>query len=679
MNKLILLASCALGWLTAAPAVAQYYVIPNTNAGRNPGRLNTENELRFDQGLPGWSMLLTGDANTQASPVWSAVQTLPFNFQMNGQARTAYKVSSSGVLTFSTGVTAVPPTLNTTLPSADIPDNSVCMWGTLLTANNDYIISKTFGTAPNRQHWVMFNSVSLPNGGSSFPLTNGFMYASIVLEETTNKIYLVWQYTGTSSQTLTAGIQLNGTTQVQLPGAPYFTVSGLGDITPADNTYYEFGPGTQVARDASLEFLRLPNTALRQSNVQIRGNFRNLGSQTINSVTVNYKVGAGAVVSAPLSSLNVPLLDSTSFTHPTPWQPTAGGVIPVKVWLSNPNGQADQNASNDTIRALVVVPDSTMRRKVVEEVFTSSTCPPCRPGNINARNVNTQPGNRNKAVEIKYQQDFPAPGNDPYATTESIARRGYYGVNSIPRMELDGQWDQNAASFSTPVLNQFQSRPALVRVRGSYSLTAGSRVGITATVRPLLAIPAGRMVAHTVITERYTTNNARTNGETEFYDVMKKMLPNSNGTVLPALASGQDFPLTLNFNTTTLPAAQAVEHFDSLRVVVFVQDLVTKEIYQGEYLTLPRSLATRTGQMANFSLAPNPANGRTVLYTTLDRTEQTRVDVLDGLGRVVLTKQLSLALGAQQIELDLNRQAAGLYTVRLTTGQSVSTAKLTLE
>ena len=43
---------------------------------------------------------------------------------------------------------------------------------------------------------------------------------------------------------------------------------------------------------------------------------------------------------------------------------------------------------------------------------------------------------------------------------------------------------------------------------------------------------------------------------------MKKMLPNQNGTPLPALASGQAFSLNQTFDVSTLPSHQAVEHFD---------------------------------------------------------------------------------------------------------------------
>ena len=681
MKKPLLAIVSLLSALVAQPAVAQYYIVPNLTASQNPSAVNTDLEYVYGS-VAGWNMLVTGDASTQVTPVWSGVQTLPFAFQMNGQSFTSYKVSSSGVLTFSTAATAVPPTLNEALPSAQVPDNSICYWGTLLTANNDYVLSKTFGTAPHRQHWVQFNSVMLPfpTGTSTSPIPSSLLYGSIVLEEGTNKVFLVWQRSAASPQSLTAGIQLNATTAVQLPASPAVSIPNLADATAFDNQYYEFGLGTQPTLDVAASLLNLPNTAVRQSSVPVLGEFRNQGTNTITSVTVNYRVANGPVVSALLSGLNLTTLNTSLFTHPTPWQPTTGGVIPVKLWFSQPNGSPDQNPSNDTVRATVVVADSIMQRTVVEEDFTSSTCVPCRSGNANTRALNTQPAQRNKFVEIKYQQNFPAPGNDPYYTAESGSRFAFYSGSYIPYMLLDGGWNENSQSYTIGILDQYRAKPAMARVGGSYTLR-NNVVTATATFKPLFAAPAGRLVAHMAIIERETVLNIRTNGETRFFDVMKKMLPNQNGTTLPALTSGQTFTLAQSFDVSTLPSTQAVEHFDSLRVVVFVQDLVTKQVYQGGYLKLSAVLATRNQQSGPaFSLYPNPATGRTTLFVSLARPETVRVEVLDMLGRNVLNLvPQALTAGAQELALNMAHQAAGLYTVRLTTSHGVSTSKLTLE
>ncbi|MBO2009216.1 T9SS type A sorting domain-containing protein [Hymenobacter negativus] len=674
MKKLLLLTGLSLGVLAAQPAVAQYYLVPNLNANQNPSGLNNDDEYPVGGGLgTGWTTLLTGTAASFTAPIWSSVATIPFTFQFNGQAVTDYKIATSGVLTFTTAVTAVPSATNATLPNAQIPDKSVCVWGMAANAG-DYIITKTFGTAPRRQHWIQFNSYSKPAN------TTIFTYWSIVLEEGTNNIYVVDQRSNvTTGLNLTVGVQVNATTATQVAGSPAVNSLTVSGPTPIDNTYYSFIYGTPPTRDLALRTLTLPTVASRQSPIPVGGTLLNLGTQAVTSYTVNYKVNNGTTVSGNVTGANINSQAGGTFSHPTPWQPTAGGNYNLKVWLSNPNGAADQNPSNDTLSALVFVGDSTMRRKVVEESFTSSTCPPCNPGNINVQAVNR--ANPGKYVVIRYQQNFPAPGNDPYYTAESGARFNFYGLNAIPYLMLDGGWQDNSNSLTTAVLTQYQSKPSVMRVGGSYTLTGGNTVTATAFVRPFLNFPAGRLVAHMVVTERRTVLNARTNGEVEFHDVMKKMLPNQSGTPLPALTSGQNFALNQSFNVSTLPTAQAVEHFDSLRVVVFVQDVITKEVYQGEYMTLRNPLATRTAQVGTaFQLAPNPASGRTTLFVNLTKPETVRVEVLDVVGRKVLSlSSLQLGAGAQELPLNLARAAAGIYTVRLTTSAGVRTQKLTLE
>ncbi|MFZ9526903.1 MAG: hypothetical protein ACO27L_03135 [Schleiferiaceae bacterium] len=166
--------------LAAAPLSAQYYYLPSTVNG-NPGGINTDSEYPVGGGLAtSWTAISTAPA---ATPAWSSTQTLPFSFNFNGSAVTQYKVSTSGVLTFDVTATTPPGYTKAALPDASIPNNSVCIWGLASVGTNDLIVNKTFGTAPNRQHWVMFSSYG--QVGSTC-----WTYWSIVLEESTNKIYI---------------------------------------------------------------------------------------------------------------------------------------------------------------------------------------------------------------------------------------------------------------------------------------------------------------------------------------------------------------------------------------------------------------------------------------------------------------------------------------------------------
>lgn len=83
---------------------------------------------------------------------------------------------------------------------------------------------------------------------------------------------------------------------------------------------------------------------------------KNHGINTINSLTMNYKVNGGATVSAPVTGLNIANSQSAVITHPTAWTPTDGSYT-IEIWASDLNGSADNNTSNDiAVKTIAVGP-----------------------------------------------------------------------------------------------------------------------------------------------------------------------------------------------------------------------------------------------------------------------------------------------------------------------------------
>jgi hypothetical protein len=666
-KSLRLLAAASVCWLAPATASAQYYIVPFFNAGTNPGGFNTDQEVPAGQ-LSGWSTLLTGTALTVNAPVWTPMQTLPFAFQFNGQPVRRFRVASTGVLTFDSTVVAAPPVNNTGLPAAAIPDGSVCIWG-LTTGANDFIVTKTFGTAPYRQFWVQFNSAS--QTGSTGIAT----YWSIVLQETSNTIFLVDQRTSGGNLTFTLGVQRTATQANQVNGSPNVNsrTTTTSSPSPSDNTYYMVEPGTQPTGDMTIRAVTLPSIQGANIAIPIVGSVRNLGSQAVTSYQLGYSVNGGPAQIDAITGVNIGALGTSAFTHTVPFTPTAGGSYRLKVWATQPNGQPDLKAFNDTTTRVIQVADSSVQRTVVMESFTSSTCPPCAPGNVNIRTV--QRANPGKAIKIAYQQNFPAPGNDPYYTLEGGARFNYYNGSFVPYMLLDGGWGDNSNSLTSGILNQYYNQPAFVKMVGRMTRT-GNTIDVTATITPYLNLDPGT-VAHVIITEKHTRNNRRTNGETDFYDVMKKMLPNESGTVLPALASRQPYTLT---QTYTFPAGNNVESFDSLQVAVFLQSPATKQVLNGmRFVQRPLSVADEA-QFGPLAVAPNPATAGTAhLCLTLPTAQLLSAEVVDALGRTVATVPAKLqAAGYYELPLTLPSTAAGLYLVRVKTGDTVRTRRLVI-
>jgi len=670
MKKLLLLlfvTVCLSGLVQA-----QYYYLPFTNnPGQNPGGLNNDNEYPVGGGLPaGWATIQT----FSASPVWSSNQTIPFAFDFNGSAVTSYKVSTTGILTFDVATAvAAPSSSNLTLPSAQIPDNSVCIWGIQGTGTSDNIVTKTFGTAPNRQHWVFFTSYSIPGNAS------GWTYWSIVLEETTNKIYLVDQRTN-GALSLTLGIQIDNATATQVTGSPNITTLSTNNAAVIDNNYYEFIFGSQPALDMSALAITTSPYVILGSNV-IEGTLVNLGSTTITSLTLNYTIDSGTPVTDALTGLSIAPLATYDFTHSTPWVSSATGSYTVEVYATDLNGSTDQNPSNDVFSKTIFVLTQNVQRNPLLEVFTSSTCPPCTPGNINFHNVvDTIPASQH--VYIKFQQDFPGTG-DPYVTQESLNRRAFYSINSIPRMEIDGGWDGNANSFTYPLYQDARSVPAQYIIDGTYSEDTIARTW-SAKVRYSPLFDATGSVLQVAIVENTTYNNVKTNGETEFYQVMKKMLPDDDGTTLPFIAAGtwDSVTVTYTFNGNyRLPIngqaanminhaiEHSVEEFGDLAMMGWIESAsFPRQVFQAQNFVKNSStgIFEMSPNIESINIYPSPASEYTLVEMNMFRSELLKIQLLDATGRTIEIRNTQVPAGNSNIRFDVSKLATGVYHIAIT-------------
>ena len=162
-------------------------------------------------------------------------------------------------------------------------------------------------------------------------------------------------------------------------------------------------------------------------------------------------------------------------------------------------------------------------------------------------------------------------------------------------MEIDGGWDQNGNNITQQVLDEYIDIVSFINLSANYSINIKT-IDVDITIDPLENIQSNNLVLHAAIIEKTTYNNVKTNGETQFEHVVKKMLPDDNGTQINSLIGGQQITQNLNYifnGNYRLPAnantpinhanEHSVEDFSNLMVVVWVQDNVTKIVHQSTY------------------------------------------------------------------------------------------------
>lgn len=242
------------------------------------------------------------------------------------------------------------------------------------------------------------------------------------------------------------------------------------------------------------------------------------------------------------------------------------------------------------IITLVVMNILAGDRMVIVERFTSSTCPPCASNNP-IMDAFLSSIDADKIVGLSYHMNWPAPGNDPmylYNQTDNNTRRSYYGINSIPEARMDGSIAVLPPYSNGTLTSLFNTRtnllsPITVIVTET---DLGDSVRVRATIYCEVVLSNPNVTLQFAVAEKHIhySSPPGTNGETDFYDVMRKMLPTAGGNGL-TLYPGQTYIVERTYIKD--PIWQQSE----IRSVVFVQ-------------SSPEILAAVT-KTNNFTLIPN--------------------------------------------------------------------------
>lgn len=694
MKKSLL--TLAIAFLFGLSYVHAQYYYNYFDEGQNPKYLNKDEESPYPNQPAGWSAIWSGDASATTS--YSALQNIPFAFKFNGNDVTKYSVGNFGVVTFSDTVPTTKPSSfsNLTLPNANIADNSVCILGIKPQSSGSFksaALSKTFGTAPNRQHWIWFNFYGEPN------LVSGWTFWAIVLEETTNNIYIVDMrtlcvnngYKCTNNTKLSAGIQINNSTAYTISGSPNLGAKHTDDniSTEKDNSFYMFVHGTQPENSARVKNVIFnPYNPFSFAPFTIKSTIQNLGSSNITNVEASYRINGGSWVT---STVNTPSITPNSYqtiSHPTQWTPSAPGIYTIDFQVKKPDGGIDPVEDDDIASITIEVVDTFVNRRILIESFTSSTCGPCNAGNRQITSITSQfPEDR--YIFLKYQYSFPGTG-DPYFTSENGSRGGYYGgVNSIPATMIDGNPRFNPGGATMPLIQNYMGVPSFVNIDANAYMVWKDNFNFDVKVTPFIELPAG-IKLHVAIVEKITYKNVKTNGETEFHNVLKKFAYGPNGKVLPAIAKGTehsehgnyqfhgDYRLPANAQTGNIinwNTEHSIENFWNLGIVVFLQNDKTKEVLQAQFTPVNMRTSVNQNELQQaLIIYPNPADD--MISINFNKANNAEIIIRNIQGQVVKADNFNFNAGSSSYVYDTKELANGVYTITLNSEGSSVTQKI---
>ena len=216
-------------------------------------------------------------------------------------------------------------------------------------------------------------------------------------------------------------------------------------------------------------------------------------------------------------------------------------------------------------------------RVLLFECFTNTSCGPCAQQNpaldalINA--------NGDRIAAIKYHMSWPG-SNDPmylHNTVDNDARRGVYSVSSVPHTVVDGIRFANVpASLNQNMVNNWLAIASPIELRLSYELDEATNTITVDVMGRVSSDIAGNCKLYVGVIEKEIHYNSApgTNGERDFYSVMKKLLPTASGTSIGQLKEGDYFAYSFSWNWAN------VYNVDQLDAIAWVQNQNTREVYQ---------------------------------------------------------------------------------------------------
>jgi len=276
-------------------------------------------------------------------------------------------------------------------------------------------------------------------------------------------------------------------------------------------------------------------------------------------------------------------------------------------------------------------------KKALVEIQTNSHCVLC-PSAHAALDSYLQSGQfKDNIVYMYYHMTFPYSDDklNQDNTIDPAVRNNFYGaVSSTPRGIFNGQVQNNNYAGWATVLNSIGSQLTSFELKLSGS-SSGNNLTVNAMVKQTSTIQNNNLSIFFVVVE--TVNYQGRNGINPHKNVVRKMFPN---------ASGKSFFITQNQSIIISENVIINNEWNKnqLGIVVFIQNLTTKEVYQSEYLSYNQLIATNVegfnllpSKYQLFQNYPNPFNPTTVIDYQLSVNGFVTLKVYDLLGREIET------------------------------------------
>ncbi len=423
---------------------------------------------------------------------------------------------------------------------------------------------------------------------------------------------------------------------------------------------------------------------------------------TITSFDAQFSINGGTPITQSFTGVTVAAYSQQAFSFTSPIAGAVAGTNTIKVVITNVNTVANTDVDSAKSSTFTLASATTQRQGLIEE-FSSSTCPPCRALNMNydplALSLNFNESGTDINI-IKYQMNWPSPGNDRSYNSDGATRQSYYGVTGIPDHFVNGAKSTvstspfSAANMTTEA-NNSKALKSFIDMSVTYTVDTNThKLGVVLDVTPHFT-KTGNYHVYIALLDKYYENTTNTTGQLKYYHAMRKMLPSASGHAVTSWTDG----VTKTFNDTDVsytngiwengvseyPAQGSSKFWNNpmtgSEVVAFVEEDATKSIMQS-IVSIPGGFVnvSTLAKVDNISIYPNPTSGKSTLSFNLIQDGNVRVTVMDYTGKLVSeVTNKTMNAGAQNVTINSDNIAPGNYIVVISTKDGNKAERLTVK
>ncbi|MFN2394276.1 MAG: T9SS type A sorting domain-containing protein [Bacteroidales bacterium] len=442
-----------------------------------------------------------------------------------------------------------------------------------------------------------------------------------------------------------------------------------------------FFPFSEVFADGKSSIIRIDNffsgpIHKTLDDYQLKGEIVYMGNDTVQSLIVNYKIGDDFTGSETLADIEILPYYPFRYVVDETWPPENEGSYEVSIWFSGLNGSDPDEAVSDTMKVNVDVYDELAERQMaLLESFSSINCGSCAAVTPHLRKIVDE--NPDSFAMIYYHplhyENSPLHTFNP---KDQLTRRDYYEVFYTPYSVIGNLYEGGSEGVTDELMELEIIKWSGFSVEGTWyveddtlHIFAEGEIFVNTQDKDYRLMLAGTQESV------HFDDPPGSNGEKDFYHVMRFFAPDAQGTKL----LGEEDKTTFSYQIS-MPWYETLDP-ENMTMIAFIQELNTSEISQVVRLDYQAPdddddddttyISELSDDKNPFLIYPNPANQYIRLKGDYLGMQPQQIMLFDLQGRLIKTQSFN-------DHVDISDISAGIYYLYIQTGDHTFTEKISI-